>query len=240
MAQQGEGLVDVATHLVDLVQWACFPEQSLDYRKDVAVIAAKHWPTRVSRGQFARLTQLADFPDYLRKDVVEDSVLNVHSNGEITYRLRGVHAKVSVTWNYQAPEGAGDTHFSVMKGSASHLVIRQGAEENYVPQLYIEPVGAGKSDPGYEAVLTGAFEPLKRTYPGVKLAKRANGWQVVIPDAHRSGHEAHFAEVTERFLHYLEAGKLPDWEVPNMITKYYTTTRALELARENDKKVSLK
>ena len=24
-AQQGEGLVDITTHLVDLVQWACFP-----------------------------------------------------------------------------------------------------------------------------------------------------------------------------------------------------------------------
>ena len=29
--QQGEGIVDVTTHLVDLVQWECFPEQTLDY-----------------------------------------------------------------------------------------------------------------------------------------------------------------------------------------------------------------
>ncbi|MBC7922895.1 MAG: oxidoreductase [Ferruginibacter sp.] len=239
VAQQGEGLVDVTTHLVDLVQWACFPEQPLDYRKDVAVITARHWPTRMSRGQFARLTQLPDFPDFLRKDLVDDSVLNVYSNGEITYQLRGVHARVSVTWNYQAPEGAGDTHFSVMKGSAAHLVIRQGAAEKYVPQLYIEPVGADLAT-GYEAALTGAFETLKRTYPGVELARRANGWQVVIPEVYRTGHEAHFAEVTERFLRYLAAGKLPDWEVPNVIAKYYTTTRALALARENGKKVSLK
>ena len=60
----------------------------------------------------------------------------------------------------------------------------------------------------------------------------------MIPDAYRTGHEAHFAEVTERFLRYLEAG-IPDWEVPNIIAKYYTTIRALELARENDKKISL-
>ena len=29
--QQGEGIVDVTTHLVDLVQWECFPEQVLEY-----------------------------------------------------------------------------------------------------------------------------------------------------------------------------------------------------------------
>ena len=28
--QQGEGIVDVTTHLVDLVQWGCFPEQIID------------------------------------------------------------------------------------------------------------------------------------------------------------------------------------------------------------------
>jgi hypothetical protein len=26
-------------------------------------------------------------------------------------------------------------------------------------------------------------------------------------------------------------GRLPDWEVPNMLAKYYITTRALEMAK---------
>jgi hypothetical protein len=30
----------------------------------------------------------------------------------------------------------------------------------------------------------------------------------------------------------MKDGKLPDWEVPGMITKYYTTTSALKKARE--------
>ena len=30
---------------------------------------------------------------------------------------------------------------------------------------------------------------------------------------------------------YLKAGKLPEWEVPGMLTKYYTTTSALEKAK---------
>ena len=35
--QQGEGLADVGTHLVDLVPWMLFPDQAIDYGKDVRV-----------------------------------------------------------------------------------------------------------------------------------------------------------------------------------------------------------
>ncbi len=58
-------------------------------------------------------------------------------------------------------------------------------------------------------------------------------WQVAIPEKYRTGHEAHFGEVMERFLQYMKVGKLPDWEVPNMIAKYYTTTKALQIAKGN-------
>ena len=34
-----------------------------------------------------------------------------------------------------------------------------------------------------------------------------------------------------KFLSCLKAGAMPAWEVPNMLAKYFTTTRALELAR---------
>ena len=56
--------------------------------------------------------------------------------------------------------------------------------------------------------------------------------KVVVPGKYRVSHEEHFGQVTARFLEYLKAGKLPEWEVPGMITKYYTTTRALKLAKE--------
>ena len=29
--EQGEGLNDIGTHLVDLVQWTLFPDQAIDY-----------------------------------------------------------------------------------------------------------------------------------------------------------------------------------------------------------------
>ncbi len=73
------------------------------------------------------MTQLQSFPDFLRNDVQANGSLHTYANGEINYRIKGVHAKVSVLWNFEAPEGAGDTHFSVMRGSKANLVIRQGA-----------------------------------------------------------------------------------------------------------------
>jgi predicted dehydrogenase len=229
VAQQGEGVVDVTTHLVDLVQWECFPEQVIDYQKDIHILQARRWTTPMTRGQFTLITGQPDFPEYLHKDVVKDTMLNIYSNGEINYILKGVHAKVSVIWNYKAPEGAGDTHYSIMKGSKANLVIRQGAEQKYVPELYLEAAPKTKVD---EKAVNQAFESIQSKYPGVELKKVSAGkWQIAIPEKYRTGHEAHFGEVAERFLQYLEAGKLPAWEVPNMLAKYYTTTQALDKAK---------
>jgi hypothetical protein len=56
--------------------------------------------------------------------------------------------------------------------------------------------------------------------------------KISVPKKYRVSHEEHFGQVTARFLQYLEEGKLPDWEVPGMITKYYTTTSGLKLAKQ--------
>lgn len=47
--QQGEGLVDVTTHLIDLMMWTCFPNQAIDYRKDIEINKARRWPTTLTR-----------------------------------------------------------------------------------------------------------------------------------------------------------------------------------------------
>src|SRR5680860_320587 len=66
-----------------------------------------------------------------------------------------------------------------------------------------------------------------------KMVKQDNKlWTVEIPDKYKVGHEAHFGQVTEKYLQYLIDGKLPKWEVPNMIVKYYTTTEGLKKAME--------
>ena len=230
VTQEGDGMVDVGTHLVDLVQWECFPGRILDYKKDIQLNSAKRWSTDMTLSEFKAITKTDDFPDYLRKDVTDDGILKVFCNGQINYTLCGVHAKVSVAWAYKAPEGAGDTHYSIMRGTKANLIIRQGQEQQYKPALYIEPVAG---DSSYENTLSEQFKQVQAKYPGVELKKLDKGWEVIIPQRYREGHEAHFARVMENFLKYLREGTMPEWEVPNMLAKYYTTTQALKLAKEN-------
>ncbi|MCJ7813436.1 oxidoreductase [bacterium] len=228
--QQGEGIVDVTTHLVDLVQWGCFPEQILDYTSDIQMIRARHWPTLISREQFERVTHLSEFPDYLKKYVNGEGVLSVLANGEMVYRIKGIIARVAVEWNYEAPEGGGDTHFSMMRGTKANLIIRQDKEQNYRPELYVEaPEGVRSAD--METAVHHAVEIITAQFPGVALNREGESWHVVIPDMYRVGHEAHFAQVMETYLQYLVDGRLPEWEVPNMLAKYYTTTSAYEMAQ---------
>lgn len=229
--QQGEGIVDVTTHLVDLVQWECFPEVILDYTRDVHIVSAKRWTTDMSREQFTQATAFPEYPDYLKKDIRNDS-LCVYSNGEINYTLKGVHARVAVIWNFMPPEGTGDTHYSIMRGTNAGLIIRQGADQGYKPVLYIEPAPHVDAA-AFEKTLTGNLAKVQAKYPGVELKKLETGWEVLVPQEYHNGHEAHFGQVTERYLQYLTDGKLPDWETPNMIAKYYTTTKALEVAKGN-------
>ena len=59
---------------------------------------------------------------------------------------KGYFAKVSVEWNYQAPAGGGDTHFSVMQGTKCDLTIRQGAEEKFIPTLYASNMRGASMD----------------------------------------------------------------------------------------------
>jgi predicted dehydrogenase len=227
---EGEGIVDVTTHLVDLIQWECFPEKILDYTKDIQIDSTKRWTTDLTLDEFKAVTKLDEFHDYLKKDVTDDDTLKIYCNGEINYRLCGVHAKTSVTWAYRAPEGAGDTHYSIMRGTKANLIIRQGAEQQYKPTLYIESV---TNEASYDEILQEQMKNIQEKYPCIELKKINQGWEVIIPEKYREGHEAHFARVTENFLEYLENRNMPKWEVPNMIAKYYTTTKALELAKEN-------
>ena len=119
-----------------------------------------------------------------------------------------------------------------MRGSKANLVIRQGAAQSYHPMLYVEPVD-GTNAHLLEAPLTAAIKSLQSAFPGIgyEPSDLGDGWQITIPDSYDVGHEAHFGQVTEHFLDYLSTGKLPDWEVPNMLTKYWVTTKGYAMSR---------
>lgn len=229
--QQGEGIVDVTTHLVDLIQWEAFPDVILS-KSDVEILSARRWTTDLTPEMFKKVTGFDSYPDYLQKDV-EGNVLKVYSNGEFNYKLKGIHAKVSVIWDFEAPPGTGDTHYSIMRGTKCNVEIRQGVNEKFQPTLYISPV-EGLDAPAFETALNKAFtEILAPKYPGIKLVKINDKlWTVEVPQEYKVGHETHFTQVAQKYLRFLVDGKMPDWEVPNMIVKYFTTTEALKKARQ--------
>lgn len=227
-AQQGEGIVDVTTHLVDLVFWECFPDQPIQI-SNLALLKARRWTTNITQDQYSKVTGASDFPAFLKSKLDKQGNLNVYSNGEMTFTVNGVHAKTSVIWNYEAPQGSGDTHFSVMKGTRATAMIRQGKEENFRPELYLIPADAKKKSE-LETELKKAVASLQANYAGIGLKETKDGWQVVIPDKFRDGHEAHFAQVAAKYFRFLDGGKMPEWEIPNMLAKYYVTTQALKLA----------
>lgn len=230
--QQGEGITDVTTHLVDLIQWECFPETVLNIEKDIVIVSAKRWPTMITPDQFKQVTGTdGPFPDFLISSIDQTGNLQVYANGQIDYTLRGIHARVSVRWNYQAPEGAGDTHYSTMRGSRANLIIKQGEEQNYKPELYIQPLPEIDKI-SFEVDLKKAVQSLAGNHPGIELVPYMDHWRIKIPDAYRIGHEAHFAQVMERFLTYLDQGKIPEWEKSYILAKYFTTTSALTKAMQ--------
>jgi predicted dehydrogenase len=229
--QEGEAIPDVGTHLVDLVQWECFPERPLDWKKDIQVHSAHHWPTPLTPQQFQRATGLADYPEYLKGDTDSTGNLNVYQNGDVNYTICGVAAKVTALWRFEAPPGGGDTHFSRLIGSGAVLTIRQGEAEHFQPTLYVER-GSNIGAEDFERSLRAAVRKLSDRWPGLEVMPSGRGWKIFVPEKYYVGHEAHFAQVTEEYLGFMADGKLPAWVVPNLLAKYYTTAEAWRLSHD--------
>lgn len=229
IAETGEGLADVGTHVVDLIQWTAFRDQKLDYRSDIRVLGARRWPTVISQADFQRVTGEPEFPNYLASNV-NDGKLDYFCNNSVLYVVRGVHVKLDILWNWEAPVGTGDSYEAAFRGSKSTVEIRQGQAERYVPELYVVPKAGKHAE--VQAALKKRIQALQASYPGVAIEESAGDMQVVIPERFRVGHEAHFAQVTNQFFDYLKApGTTPAWEKSNMLVKYFVTTKGVEAAQ---------
>jgi hypothetical protein len=117
-----------------------------------------------------------------------------------------------------------------MRGTKANLVIRQGAEQKFKPVLYVERKPSVSAE-AHEAALTNAVEHLQGKWPGVAVRREGDKVAIDVPAKYDVGHEAHFAQVTSDFLRYLREGKLPDWEVPNMLVKYGTIMEGYRASR---------
>jgi hypothetical protein len=140
--------------------------------------------------------------------------------------------KLDARWEFEAPPGGKDTELAVFCGTRSRIEVRQGREENFVPQVFVIPNRREDGDPVGRA-LGRCLGRLSALGPGLAVRENRQGFQVVIPEALRVGHEEHFALLVRQFLGYLRhPGTLPAWESPNLLAKYYVTTAGLDWARK--------
>jgi hypothetical protein len=214
--QQGVGMADVGTHQVDLIMWTLFPGQPIDYRRDVKVLEAKRSPLMLSKAEFEKVT-----------GVPRNEEFAYFANNEVSFEIKGVTARCSVKWSFEAKNGLRDTMLAVYTGSKARVQVRQNIEEKFLPEVDVVPL-----DESHRAAVRRALAARLVKYPGLSIADREGGFRVVIPASLRIPDEQYFALLIARFLGYMRhPGTLPAWEKPNMIAKYYITTRAVEMAR---------
>jgi predicted dehydrogenase len=225
-AVQGEGMTDVTTHLVDLVQWMTGRGQPFQYERDIELLSARQWPTPVPQDIFGRITGLPDFPAALRNRV-EGGALQYLCNAGLSYRVRGVAVYLESLWNLAIPEGGGDTHDAIVRGTRADLVIEQGPATRFVTELTVRPL---ENDTAFARALTDAVASLQSTFPGIAVEPTDQVYRITIPAALRTTHEEHFAAVLEEFLGYIDSGEQPANLGPDLIAKHTLLARAAELS----------
>ena len=223
---QGEGITDVTTHLVDLVQWMTGNGVRFDFDWDVERLSARQWPTVIPREIFSRITGLEDFPEILHDQVV-DGALQYLCNAALSYRLRGIPVEIETLWGLEEPEGGGDLHRAVLRGIRSDLIVDQGPETGFLTTLSVNPVEVGKA---YAEALTEAVDNMQGEFPGLGFEPAGMGFCITIPKALRTTHEQHFAAVLQTFLTYLDEGKWPENLSSDLDIKYTLLAQALELS----------
>jgi len=153
----------------------------------------------------------------------------------VSYTLRGIHVKLKVKWDFEAQSSGSDSQLAIFRGSKSRVEVRQGKEEQYRSELFIVPA-TDEAKAGVRDALSKRIEAFQKFYPGITLDEQAGRFHILIPEALRTSHEQNFALVCRRFLDYVRHPKsLPAWEKPNMLAKYYVTTKGIELARQKAK-----
>ncbi len=223
---QGEGIIDVSTHLVDMTHWMLFPGQAISYEDDLELIKARRWPTKVPLDIFQKITGAKSFPDAIAGQV-QDDVLHYFCNGELVYRVKGVPVHIKLIWDLIEPEGAKDLHQSVIKGTLSDLRIRQLAEKGFMTELMLRPK-TGRERIGQE--VEACLAEWQTDYPGLSLSEEGDEFLINIPAPLRTTHEEHFCKVRDAYLENLDNDSFPPETFANILSRYTLLAEAREMA----------
>lgn len=223
---QGEGIVDVTSHLVDMTHWMLFPGVAIHFEQDIELLNARRWPTLVPLDKFSKITQLNHFPDSIQNGVKDDG-LHYFCNGELIYRVKEIPVHIRVIWNLEIQEGGGDRHFSIIKGTRSDLMIRQLPEREFKVELLIVP---RKNPSQVETAVQRCLEGWAHQYPGLSLYREDENILIEIPDQLRTTHEEHFCQVRDTYLDYLSKGSYPSENLACIVSKYTLLAEARKRA----------
>src|SRR5260370_559129 len=154
------------------------PEETVDSRRDIHLLAAGRWPTLVTAAQFRQLAGELRWPNYLSPWLRGDA-LEYFCNGRLDYRLHGIHVRLETRWDWQAQQGD-DTHTALYRGSRSRLELRQGAAEAFRPELYVVPLD-GMPPGEIGDALERRIAASQAGYPGVAAEPRGGEWRGRVP-----------------------------------------------------------
>jgi predicted dehydrogenase len=221
---QGDGLADIPTHLVDHAQQLVgatagrHGNGGAEARTGSAlqVVAARRWATRVPRELFSRVTGVPDFPVSLGSFVDGDR-LEYPGNAELVFRCGTILVSASTRWDLTAQPGGGDLHRAHLRGTRADVHVEQSADTGWRRRLVVKP-RPGTRD--VDEALRACVASWQSRLPGLDAARVEGGWELVIPPALRSTHEAHFPLVLGEFLGYIERGEWPKTRMADTLAKY--------------------
>lgn len=214
---QGEGIIDVTTHLADMTNMLVRPSREV-FAEDVTLHRAKRWATTVPQADFENITRTKN-----------KSPGDVYCNGSFNYELDGSHAYIEVVWNLK---GRDDEHKSKIEGSKVTVEVTKGHQDKH-QNVYITPKVSPEE---VENALKQHVANLKKRFNNqdVGYEKQEDKFKLVLPENMYTNHFQHFAEVATQALKYLAGQEqFPrQLEMSRLYTKYHLTTSALEMARK--------
>jgi predicted dehydrogenase len=217
---QGSGAVDIPTHLVDQSQWLVGSAG-----RPLRLLGARGWSTRVQVEAFARVTGAATVPPEL-EPMLERGALSVFCNAELVYALGDVTARIASRWEASTPPGGGDTARVVLRGRAAEIGVEQSAATGFRRRVTVTSRG---DDARTARALADALARAGTEPPGVGMrALGSGGFELEVPPA--PGHEAHFAELLDELLGWIDAGHRPAALAAETSAKYALLAEAAATA----------
>lgn len=238
---QGDGLVDIQSHLVDRAQWlveTAGPSVSGSTGRgsrsnDEAIIdRAQRWTTPVPLELFIESTGASAFPPSMQEEV-DDGMLHLACNGRIDYRLRDVTVRQDTRWQARQPPGGGDAHTAIARGVGAVVVVRHGPETDGSPRIHLDP----SETPDLAERVSNALPVWQEEFPGLEAIDAETsgktaigaGLELVLPPELSTPHETNFTRVLDEFLDHVEGGVWPSDLAERIRQRYTLLARAQEI-----------